>query len=151
MPEACRNRVLRCLTRLVEARAFHESGSGLQLDDADIAVTHLVQLEGAGFVSRESSGSGSVWRLTSFGAGRLRHSRGVDAPSRVLDVRANLALEDASNFEYLSLLEESGWVMQPIPSAKAARASLPPYIAGGDRPMNISLSRSFSGFLTPHW
>ena len=71
-----------------------------------------------------------MWRLTSEGMLNIAYSWVLNASYRVLDVRADLALEERTQWELMLMLEERGWEWQPL-TGKRRRSSAFDYVSGG--------------------
>ncbi len=80
-----------------------------------------------------SDGSQSTWQFTHSGLQRVQPFRPAVAPERVLEVRANVALQDRTNWELLAMLVDDGWDMHPAPKFTKSFQALPPYVEGGVR------------------
>ena len=93
----------------------------------------LRALERAGLVSAQPSGQPGCddWSWTRSGASRLKYVRVLDDPKRLFESRFGLhdALEDATNWELMQILQSEDWVWQPMPATKF-RAALQHTIEG---------------------
>ena len=119
------------LSSFVEGGAFPVSLGVLMQDRSDNQKRILHALSDSGFAESEPQDGGAcLWRLTSEGMLKIAYSWVLNASYRVLDVRADLALEERTQWELMLMLEERGWEWQPL-TGKRRRSSAFDYVSGG--------------------
>ena len=118
------------ITALVNAEAYPGPGGALVLSEYSKAswTARLEMLANAKFVQEHPK---DHWSITEYGAAHLRVSRSILGCERVLLPRPNVAVENLTTWELLTLLEADGWKCLPAP----VRRSLAPIKLDEDIPM----------------
>ena len=114
---------------LVKSSAWPASPHSFQLAITDDRMDELKDLEQKGLVHNVGShGSFSKWKFTELATSNL-HPREHAGPPQVLLQRRRTLFElgDASRYELLVYLDESGFTWRAAPRTTAARLALPPF------------------------